>query len=422
MKDKKIISSRSDLMSLLTEACELEHGLACSYLYSAFTLRQSVFEVDNKKNKNLLSSEQFQAIRRWAGQLYFIASQEMMHLSQVWNLLTAIGGTPYYMRPNFPQGHKYYPIGLPLKLEPFSKKALKRFTFYELPTHVSDIDFLKKEFKISKNRIDHAFTVGMLYTKIKEGFNTIPEYLLFIGNKELQVGSDVCHFNEIVKVIDRKSADKAIETIMEQGEGNSNDQMDCHYGLFVKMDKEFDDMVKSAKNKKISFAPSRDTIHNPITSIQKNDGPSGANPIKDSYTNEVAVLFDNAYSLMLRILQYVFQSGPLPDNMQTKLADCSIQIMTRALKPFGEALTLLPAGTEYKNKTAGPAFGLYRHVSLPNNFSSSMSIIKERFTELIESGTSLCNDKRAPAPLKEGVQKLMDISKFLITQDIIGRR
>ena len=51
------------------------------------------------------------------------------------------------MRPNFPQGHKYYPIGLPLKLEPFSKKALKRFIFYELPTHVDDIAFLEKEFE-----------------------------------------------------------------------------------------------------------------------------------------------------------------------------------------------------------------------------------------------------------------------------------
>src|SRR6202012_1029697 len=120
------IASRSALVSLLSEACELEHGLACSYLYSAFTLKQSVYEQD-------LNWQEFQALPIWAGQLYFIASQEMMHLSQAWNLLTAIGGTPYYMRPNFPQNHKYYPIDLPLKLERFSEMALKRFIFYELP-------------------------------------------------------------------------------------------------------------------------------------------------------------------------------------------------------------------------------------------------------------------------------------------------
>jgi Ferritin-like len=407
MKVNNACNSRSDLMSLLTEACELEHGLACSYLYSAFTLRQSAFESDNDKNVNPLSSMQFQAIRRWAGQLYFIASQEMMHLSQVWNLLTAIGGTPYYMRPNFPQGHKYYPVDLPLKLEPFSKKALKRFTFYELPSQVSDTDFLKKEFNISKDKLKKAFTVGELYTQIRECFDTIPEHLLFIGNKELQVGPDVCHFNEIVKVVDRKTANSAIETIMEQGEGNSNDQLDCHYGLFVKMDLEFDELEKQAKNKN-AFVPSRRTIQNPITSIQKDKGPAGANPITDPYTNEVAVLFDNIYSLMLRILQYVFQSGPLPGQMQTTLSDVAIQIMTRVLKPIGEALTLLPAGKEYKHLTAGPAFGLYRHVSLPANFPAALTIIKERSAELISTGRALC-DKQAPTALKQGIEKLEDI-------------
>ena len=90
-------ASRSALISLLSEACELEHGLACSYLYSAFTLKQSVSEKD-------LTWQEFQALRIWAGQLYFIASQEMLHLSQAWNLLTAIGGTPYYMRPEFSPG------------------------------------------------------------------------------------------------------------------------------------------------------------------------------------------------------------------------------------------------------------------------------------------------------------------------------
>jgi hypothetical protein len=411
MQDKNVISSRSDLMSLLTEACELEHGLACSYLYAAFTLKQGAFEEQN----NLLSSKQFQAIRKWAGQIYFIASQEMMHLSQVWNLLTAIGGTPYYMRPNFPQTHKYYPIDLPLKLESFGKKALKRFTFYELPSHVSDIEFLKKEFKIPEARINKAFTVGKLYAKIRDGFNSSGQEL-FIGDKTLQVGPDVCHFNELVKVTDLSSANKAIDTIIEQGEGNSNDQLDCHYGLFVRMDKELDEMIRESKSEKISFDPSRNTVHDPITLIQKNIGPSGANPITDTYTNNVAILFDNVYSLMLRILQFVFQSGPLPNNMQNRLAGCSIEIMARALKPLGEALTLLPAGPEYHDKTAGPAFGLYRHVSLPGNSSSALTIINERFSEIIESGTNLAGDKRAPISLKEGVQKLYEISSRLNRQ------
>jgi len=295
---------------------------------------------------------------------------------------------------------------------------LKRFTFYELPTHVSDAEFLKKEFNISKDKLEKAFTVGELYTKIRECFDTIPEHLLFIGNRELQVGPEVCHFNEIVKVIDRKTANSAIETIMEQGEGNSNDQMDCHYGLFVKMDQELDEMLGDTKNK-TGFIPSRDTIHNPITSIQKGKGPADAHPITDPYTNDVAVLFDNVYSLMLRILQYVFQSGPLPGHMQSTLADIAIQIMTRALKPLGEALTLLPAGKEYKHLTAGPAFGLYRHVSLPANFPAAMSIIRERSAELMSAGKALCVDKRAPEALKKGIEKLENIVSLIAPPEMI---
>src|ERR1051325_1187964 len=95
VKYKAAVRNRSDLLSLLSEACELEHGLACSYLFSAFTIKQSTEEG--------LSPLQIQYTRKWAAQIFLVASQEMLHLAQVWNLLKAIGGTPYYFRPNFPQ-------------------------------------------------------------------------------------------------------------------------------------------------------------------------------------------------------------------------------------------------------------------------------------------------------------------------------
>ena len=288
--------SRSDLISLLSEACELEHGLACSYLFSAFTLKQSVYE-------DGLTADELQSVRIWAGQLYFIASQEMMHLTQVWNLLSAVGGVPYYYRPNFPQGHKYYPIDLPVKTEPFSKKALKRFIFYELPMEVSDTGFLRKEFEIDESKFNKAFTVGKLYGQIRDLFNGIPEHELFIGRKELQVGAEVCHFNEIVKVVDTQSANQAIDTIIEQGEGTQKDQTDCHYGLFVNMDLRLDELITAAHNEGREFSPARKTVHNPRTQMHKNDGPLKATTIQDNYTNDVAVLFDNVYSLMLRMLQ-----------------------------------------------------------------------------------------------------------------------
>jgi len=112
------MTSRSTLLKLLTEACELEHGLACSYLYSAMTLKS--------RPDARLPAEQAPMVRQWASQLYFIASQEMLHLAQAWNLLSALGGTPYYLRPNFPQNTKYYPLHLKLALEPYGEAALDR--------------------------------------------------------------------------------------------------------------------------------------------------------------------------------------------------------------------------------------------------------------------------------------------------------
>lgn len=95
--DPAAIPSRSRLLSLLTEACELEHGLACSYLYAAFSLKQDLAEGG-------LTWRQLQAVRLWASEIYMIAAEEMLHLAQVWNILAAVGGSPHYGRPNFRSG------------------------------------------------------------------------------------------------------------------------------------------------------------------------------------------------------------------------------------------------------------------------------------------------------------------------------
>ena len=80
--------TREELTSLLTEACELEHGLACSYLFAAFSLKQRPIEGG-------VTTDQAHQVKFWASQIFFVASQEMLHLAQAWNLLSAIGGAHY---------------------------------------------------------------------------------------------------------------------------------------------------------------------------------------------------------------------------------------------------------------------------------------------------------------------------------------
>lgn len=396
---------RSDIISLLSEACELEHGLACSYLYAAFSIKQSTGEGD-------LDWRQLQAARKWAGQLYFIASQEMFHLSQVWNILTAIGGTPYYWRPNFPQSHRYYPIDLPLVLEPFGKKSLKRFIFYELPEHISEKDYLEREFSISSEKINSSFTVGKLYETILNGLEQIQEKDLFIGSPSLQVGAETCHFSEIIKVTDLDSAKRAIHIITEQGEGTRTDQNDCHYGLYLSIEKEYERFIKDAESQGISFEPSRHIVSNPMPSFYAGQIPSGAHLIKDPYTEKVSILFDDIYSLMLRILQFVFQCGPLPNNQERIFADIAIQLMTRVIKPLGESLTLLPVGGTH-SLNCGPAFGLYRHVNFPHDADEVIKLVEESLNQSLDKCNNLATSTHSPEQLHNAASNIGAIINYL---------
>lgn len=384
----KTIATRSDLLSLLSEACELEHGLACSYLFTAFTLKQDTGEGG-------ISWEQLQKVRLWAAQIYFVASQEMLHLAQAWNLLAAIGGTPYYQRPNFPQGSKYYSLGLPLTLEPFGRGALQRFRLYESPLNASPERSFFKELGANPS----YRTVGELYGHIASGFRTIPEDRLFIGVRERQIDEKLVDFPDIVRVVDRDSAILAIESITHQGEGTVADRTDCHFGMFTEIFRQFEAELKASQMLDREFRPARDTIHNPIAHYRGDYGAVRGNLIKDQYSRQVAELFDSIYGLMLRILQYVFDNGTADAALLRDFSRMAIRVMPTVIKPIGEALTLLPAGDDYGSKMAGPAFGLSRHVSLPMDPLSASIVAQERLRELVHQSEELAADKRAPAQL-----------------------
>lgn len=391
----KVVSSRSELLSLLSEACELEHGLACSYLFTAFTLKQDTAEGG-------ISWEQLQKVRLWAAQVYFVASQEMLHLAQAWNLLAAIGGTPYYLRPNFPQELKYYSFGHPLTLEPFGRKALQRFRLYESPLQVSPERSFFKELGVAPS----FRTVGELYEHIATGFRTVPEERLFIGIRERQIDERLVDFPDIVRVVDRESALLAIENITSQGEGTVVDRTDCHYGMFTETLRQFESESEASRQRGAEFQPARDTIENPVAHYRGNYGAACGNLIEDQYTQLVAELFDSTYGLMLRMLQYVFDNSTGDAALLRDFSQMAIRVMPTVLKPFGEALTLLPAGGSYGSKTAGPAFGLSRHVPLPLDSYAAATVAQEQLTELISLAERLAANERAPLQLACGYNNL----------------
>src|SRR5215475_9050958 len=132
MAEPLVVTTREELIFLLCEASELEHLLMCEYLFAAFSLKEHVEEG--------LTPEQFAAVRRWERVITSVAVQEMLHLAQASNLLTAIGGMPHLRRPNLPQRAKYYPPAIQLALVPFGADALRHFIFLERPEDFDDQD------------------------------------------------------------------------------------------------------------------------------------------------------------------------------------------------------------------------------------------------------------------------------------------
>src|SRR3979490_1993000 len=116
-----VIEHREALIYMLCEAAELEHGIMCQYLYAAFSLKQSQDEG--------LTTEEAEATTRWRNHIAHTAAQEMLPLSLVQNLLSAIGAAPHLSRPNFPQPASHYPAGANLALLPFGEDALRHFMF-----------------------------------------------------------------------------------------------------------------------------------------------------------------------------------------------------------------------------------------------------------------------------------------------------
>src|SRR4029453_228360 len=225
-----VVEHREALIYMLCQAAELEHGIMCQYLFAAFSLKESTAEG--------LSDGELEAVTRWRSVVSHVATEEMLHLALVHNLLSAIGAAPHFARPNFPAPAHHYPPGVNLTLVPFGEAALRHFIFLERPEGMelkdaAGIDApveealpLMAEGDIVPELQDFA-TVGHLYRSIELGITHLAEKFgergLFVGPPRAQATSVDFRWPELVAVTDVDSAQQAIDTILEQGEGARGD-------------------------------------------------------------------------------------------------------------------------------------------------------------------------------------------------------
>lgn len=427
--------SREELIYLLSRACELEHGLACVYLFAAHSLKSDPREGG-------ITAEEAAMTRSWKRKLSKVAVEEMLHLAQVTNLLTAIGGAPHFRRANFPLPSTAFAIGIELSLEPFSHTLAERLVAYEMPeegilTPEQDVFYSAlRQRAMGKNKPSKASasgatmqgyepfevdfsTVGELYHKVENIIRAMPEEELFIGPREAQANGRFLDFGgQLVEVVDRASACAAIDMIIEQGEAPSSVNPEAHFWVFDSVRIEYEAAVERAKTERRDFDPVRKVVANPMTRFY--DDTSGGTVIVDPRTHLVAEIYNVAYDTMLLMLLRFFAHSDEDEAELEHLARASLRAMTTVLRPLGEALTKMPVGGEGAHgRTAGPGFGFNRDVHLLPHKRSAWIFFGERLRELAIGATRLRVEAGAqlPAEVEEATAALEALAEEFAPKD-----
>ena len=379
------IENRAQLIYLLTEAAELEHGVMCCYMFAAFSMKQSTSEG--------ITEEQVAMIRRWRGVIMQVAVQEMVHMCLACNLLTAVGGTPHVRRPNMPSSPKAYGPGFSLELTPFNRETMATFVFIERPES-HETEWTQGENtslpSLSAGNFSDIFsserryqTVGHLYRGIEDGLRYLAqkygEQELFIGPPNAQIIDRYFSLPGLIPVTGLESAVRVIENIVEQGEGARVEDEHSHYNRFVALLNEYDEVMKENPD----FVPGRPVLRNPY-SMFPNDvqDTAGVSLIEDPVTMDVCNLFDGCYEILIQMMGRLLMRGGETDAQLTEVADMTVAFMIDVIGPLGDVITTLPAGPSYPGLTAGPSFRFSRDGHPPPHMGAAWALFIERLKEM----------------------------------------
>ncbi len=376
-----VIGSREQIFHLLAEASEIEHTLMCSYLYAAFSLKVGT--------ESGLSTEEASAVNSWRTAIMSVAVEEMGHLLIVANLTAAIGGRPHFSRPNFPVRAGYFPSGVVLRLTRFSFETLDHFIFLERPTGVKRLDgegFESVEHKreqahpgLMPSSQDYA-TVSHLYEAIRANLNAFVERTgidtLFVGTESGQIGPDTVQMSGVETIIDLQGCSRAIDLIVEQGEGSPAHHDDSHYCRFQSVKREYAALL--AENP--DFEPAYRTAENPV--MRRPPEPEGTVFINAEPAAMLSDLANAVYGMLLRLLVQAYSKSAVAAAPEKKqLLSAAIELM-HVLSISASSLAKLPASTDHPDVNAGMTFTMLRGVEPFVQGAAEHLLILERLRQL----------------------------------------
>jgi rubrerythrin len=203
--------SAEDLYEYLQGAVELEHATIPLYLTAAFSIKPGF----NREARAIIMS---------------VANQEMLHMSIAANVLNAIGGRPEMDQPGF---IPLFPGPLPMHIHEGLTASLQKVTrglVYNLFMAIEEPEVPIKlrvkqmtmlptpQFAAAPPAQSYA-TIGDFYDAIKERIHAFGDKIFKNPSSPQVVDNTWFPPDQMFPVTDAKSACRAIDVIVEQGEG-----------------------------------------------------------------------------------------------------------------------------------------------------------------------------------------------------------
>lgn len=379
--------TREHALHALYEAAELEHNLMCTYLYAAFSLKDG--ETDG------LSAEEAAAVKRWRSVLFEVAIDEMGHLTAVWNITAALGGTPRFGRSNFPLDPGYLPAGIVVKLAPFNPATLQHFVFLERPHGSTERDgegFAYERAYLRGGGMRRLTPMGLNYETVGDFYNALSaglrdlvaqfgEDATFDGDPALQISPNEVDLMGAKPVICSKTALAAFNAIVIQGEGAPADSVGSHYQKFVGIREEYQRLLQ----KNPAFDPAFPAATNPV--LRRPPRPEGRVWLENPEAIAVVDLANASYCLMIRLMGYAYVLHG-PSEEKSLAVDLAICLM-RAIVPLAERAARLPAGPSNPQCHAGMSFTALRDAAPFSEGRAARRFFVERFGQLAEAAEAL---------------------------------
>lgn len=218
----------------LQAAIELEHSTIPPYLCALYSIRPGT------------NAEAAEIIRT-------VAVQEMLHFVLAANVLNAVGGAPTIDAPLFvPDYPAKIPVGagepLLVPLRKFSPEAIDTFLAIERPAPPPPVAtrrmMMVPPVPVEPGQLTEMVRNGEIYPSIGDFYAAIEQALralegaskttIFTGAADRQIGPHL-YYNaggEVIVVDDLDSALRALEVIVDQGEGYEKSIEDCDAAFF----------------------------------------------------------------------------------------------------------------------------------------------------------------------------------------------